>query len=675
MVAKQQEVIDRLRSSVRSTRLKAVRDIKNQIIGNKNKKLSYVRLQAVPLVVELLRETADPHLLVQTAAAVGSFAYGLEDGLRAVVASGGVQHLLQAVSLHDDKVQEAALRALKLVWQSPGAAQLHQLDGQNLERIVSLLSPSHQSTSEIATQVLAEYCQWAQPDVVSRLAQDPCIGTSLMQLIISERAGREAAAAALALLTSRSSSMATACTHVPQCQSALMGLLKHPAPATRLAACICLQNICSVADADESSDGNSESAYRAMLPVLLKLLHMPTVLEQVPQVLTDLLQRSPAMQKAANDSDAVSSLTTILHHEHTWHNRPRFKEGVLRALSILCRDHVDARWNVVQRASLAQIAKALEDPDIKVCTAACACIQSLSGSMKCLRELPLAQLTPSAVRLLSHAQPEVQLTALKALTNLLLDADTVKSCVALQSDGLPNIVKMLSAADADARCSAMWALSHLVHNAKPAVCEAVMAALPWEQFSPLLQDPDSTVQERSFMMLRNMAACSVWHRSSEPVQHSTKTWSQATTVPVLVARLQAAPQPPEQVLMHILKTLANFAATGGEAYRDAVTNMAKECINAHLQHEGVEIRTAALWVIINLTDRDEHEPGGEVKRIQQFQSIGVEARLREMLQDVSYDVRERATSALGNFDYGHTENDGEMSFEPVHLMEVPVDGS
>ena len=62
-----------------------------------------------------------------------------------------------------------------------------------------------------------------------------------------------------------------------------------------------------------------------MLPVLLKLLHMPTVLEQVPAVLTALLQRSPAMQKAAKDSDAVSSLTTILHHDHTWHNRPRFK--------------------------------------------------------------------------------------------------------------------------------------------------------------------------------------------------------------------------------------------------------------------------------------------------------------------------------------------------------------
>lgn len=204
-------------------------------------------------------------------------------------------------------------------------------------------------------------------EVVSRLAQDPCIGTALMQLIVPQRAGREAAAAALALLTSKSSSMAAACTRMPQCQPALVCLLKHPTPATRLAACICLQNICSAVDADDSSHGSSEviqcsvkkaycrclkpvplqvspvsgiptpywlpaglqSAYRTMLPVLLKLLHMPTVLEQVPQVLTDLLQRSPAMQKAANDSDAVSSLTTILHHEHTWHNRPRFKASIL----------------------------------------------------------------------------------------------------------------------------------------------------------------------------------------------------------------------------------------------------------------------------------------------------------------------------------------------------------
>ena len=115
--AKQQEVVDRLRSTDRTTRLKAVRDIKNQIIGNKNKKLSYIKLEAVPRVVELLQESADAHLLVQSAAAVGSFAYGLEDGFRAVLASGGVQQLIHAVSSPDESVVEAALRALKLVWQ------------------------------------------------------------------------------------------------------------------------------------------------------------------------------------------------------------------------------------------------------------------------------------------------------------------------------------------------------------------------------------------------------------------------------------------------------------------------------------------------------------------------------------------------------------------------------
>ena len=77
------------------------------------------------------------------------------------------------------------------------------------------------------------------------------------------------------------------------------------------------------------------------------------------------------------------------------------------------------------------------------------------------------------------------------------DADKLtwlQSFVAHSEHGLPSLVKMLSAADADVRCSAMWALSHLVNDAMPAMCEAVMAALPWDHFSTLLQDTSSAVQ-------------------------------------------------------------------------------------------------------------------------------------------------------------------------------------
>ncbi len=59
------------------------------------------------------------------------------------------------------------------------------------------------------------------------------------------------------------------------------------------------------------------------------------------------------------------------------------------------------------------------------------------------------------------------------------------------------MVQMLTLPDDERRCSAMWALANLIHAASPAVCDAVMAALPWNQFVPLLQDTSSCVQVSS----------------------------------------------------------------------------------------------------------------------------------------------------------------------------------
>ena len=41
---------------------------------------------------------------------------------------------------------------------------------------------------------------------------------------------------------------------------------------------------------------------------------------------------------------------------------------------------------------------------------------------------------------------------------------------------------------------------------------------------------------------------------------------------------------------------------GSEEDRDAIASVAAECIKAHLHNEGVDVRTAALWVILNLTE-------------------------------------------------------------------------
>ena len=220
------------------------------------------------------------------------------------------------------------------------------------------------------------------------------------------------------------------------------------------------------------------------------------------------------------------------------------------------------------------------------------------------------------------------------------------------------------------------------------------------------------MQEKSFMMLRNMAASYVWQRSGV---HHMGAWSQSIAVPALVAQLQATPQPAEPILLHILRALINFAATGAgphlpgplpqtitlqqcgdltlaqlaplgccvcqclqslshflvllcdcssmivsgqqnfnlcmlpfghlqlhtlglpvhtsvnvilpptasdksgqclgpscfmvvwlsagsETDRDAIASVAGKSIKAYLHHDGVQVRTAALWVIINLTE-------------------------------------------------------------------------
>ncbi len=121
MVARPEEVVQNLYSNDAATRLKAIREVKNQIIGNKTKKLSYVKLGVVPRVVELLAsegEHDDAAIKVQSATAVGSFAYGVPDGLRAVVDSGGVASLLQALHSEQEKVVEASVRSLKMIYQA-----------------------------------------------------------------------------------------------------------------------------------------------------------------------------------------------------------------------------------------------------------------------------------------------------------------------------------------------------------------------------------------------------------------------------------------------------------------------------------------------------------------------------------------------------------------------------
>jgi hypothetical protein len=70
-----------------------------------------------PLRLCAIAEDVGVHTLqVQSAAAVGSFAYGVPDGLKAVVDSGGLKSLVHALYSPDEHVVHAAVRSLKMIY-------------------------------------------------------------------------------------------------------------------------------------------------------------------------------------------------------------------------------------------------------------------------------------------------------------------------------------------------------------------------------------------------------------------------------------------------------------------------------------------------------------------------------------------------------------------------------
>ncbi|KAI8473826.1 MAG: armadillo-type protein [Monoraphidium minutum] len=186
-----------LRSQDRALRLKALKALKNEIIGSKSKKLALLAL--LPEVVSLANKAdGDREELIQSAATLGSFAYGVDDGVRAVVAQGAVHTLLRALGGGDEAVVEAAARSLRLIYRSPLAPHDPLLQPPALRTLVGLLGGCKPHLSEVAACVLARCC--ATPDECAAVAGAGAVPALLPMLGSPRPAAQQAALEALAAL-------------------------------------------------------------------------------------------------------------------------------------------------------------------------------------------------------------------------------------------------------------------------------------------------------------------------------------------------------------------------------------------------------------------------------------------------------------------------------------------
>ncbi|KAJ3165421.1 hypothetical protein HDU88_004217 [Geranomyces variabilis] len=349
--------VQQLRSPDPQDRSRAVRFIKNCIIGNRTKKDLYLGLGVATRLVEFLSDPqCDVELRVQVAVVLGSFAYGNDCNIRMLVDAGAITPLLGTLAASDLKLVEAGARALKAIFQSSEAPLEEVFQGTYVKDLIRLLTPTpaldnslhsasslKRSSSSSSYRVVPEHVTEVAAGIVAKIAvaRDAQMqiahagAVPLLCALLSPRRSpspklQEAALDALANLCRDNPVVAATVVACPvdadDPNSALTGatavrMVRDRRPVMRLLAATCLTNIYR---AGALPAHLAPDAVLTLLPALIKLFTetapisalygsgWATVQEKAPKVFADLVEASEDMQKAAMEADAVAKLAAVV---------------------------------------------------------------------------------------------------------------------------------------------------------------------------------------------------------------------------------------------------------------------------------------------------------------------------------------------------------------------------
>lgn len=209
----------------------------------------------------------------------------------------------------------------------------------------------------------------------------------------------------------------------------------------------------------------------------------------------------------------------------------------------------------------------------------------------------------------------------------------------VEKNGVSVLVEMTQSMDHQLRLHSIWALKNLVFRGDPLVKQAVLKSLTLDVLFKLLLDSNLDIQEQAMNLVRNFA-----HGDVKDVELLLKDCG-PRLVKTLEHNLTSAH---EGVLLQTLYVICNIAASN-EAQKQQV--MKPDILNRvfyHLKHANKDVRVASLFVVINLTWKDE---AGVEQRIQFLNHLGCKEKLKSMLDDPELDVRDRVKQALDNFEH------------------------
>lgn len=630
------DLIGRLTATDATVSLKALRDIKNQIIGNRTKKLSFIKLGVVPHVASILSSTSDPNILVQSAAVLGSFACGVDAGVSAVLDAGAFPGLLRLLADPDPKVVDAGARSLRMIYQSKLAPKYDFLEQENTKFLLSLLNSQNENVTGLGASIIVHSCQTIAEQ---KALYDGGVVEKLIDLLDGSLSQRDASLESIATIFKNNVEV-TAKFMQPGREdylSYIIELMKDRNPKTRLLACVCLIVI-----------RNSSSCVLQDIGIKMKLIHSLLELLDSPDqvgdeasfVFSTLIAEKEELQKLAFEANAIDKLYNHLQKDQL---SPRRFQGLLLAFSHLCSklESCRSRFLSLQVMNIVIDAIKHESSDIRI--AACTCLRSVSRSIKNLSAgyfMNEAVVLP-LVRLLQDPSNDVQLAALGAISNIVVEFSTKRS-IFIGCGGVKELVRLSKSMDLDIRLNALWALRNLMFLANIRCKEAIFMELTASLLASLVCDPEPSIQEHAMALVRNLIdGC------EDSIEY---VFAEDGIVLNTIGR-QLQNISTDEIGVQGMYVLCNVAS-GNEFHKEGVMkqlfprgdDVIHPFVVKFLQSDNSQLRIAAVWAIINLTLPSSPRALDHVTKLR---NAGIVSQIKNMVNDPCLDVKLRVRTVLG----------------------------
>ncbi|KAG9449426.1 hypothetical protein H6P81_009391 [Aristolochia fimbriata] len=633
-----EELCERLASVDSGVRLKALREIKNQIIGNRTKKLTYIKLGAVPRVAAIVGDDdSDAPLFVQSAAALGSFACGVDIGVKTVLKSGAFPHLIRILSNQDEKVVDASARSLRMIFQSKLAPKYDFLNRKDMDFILSLLNSVNENVTELAASIIAHSCQTGGEQ---KALSDEGVLQKLMNLLTGSINQRDASLDAFAAIFRNNSELISKFAGFDNGRKTLgpvVELLKDKYPRTRLLASVCLIVIGQASPCHLEELGVKTK----LIPVLVELLEEPGQPgDDAPFTLANFVAGKEELQKLAFDANAVEKLCKFLRKTAV---QPKRFEGLLLALSELCSKLEICRNQFHQLQVLHIVIDALKHDSTEVRSAACYCLRSITRSVKSLSagDFTNETILVPLVQLLRDPSTSVQVAALGPLSNIAVDF-TPRKAIFVQCGIVKEIIQLSKSMDSAPRLNAVWALRNLMFLSDKMGKESILIELTLSTLASLICDSEVSIQEQALGLV-----CNLLDGSIDSIEYA---FAEDGKIIKAVAR-QVKNATNLEVCIQGMYVLSNIAA-GNELHKEAVMDHiippvssggGTPIITSHLRSSDSRLRTASTWCIVNLTHPTSTDASDRIARLR---NAGVIGQIKSMVNDPCLDVKFRVRTAL-----------------------------